>query len=78
MAAWSRTAALAMGHAGNRNGVTEVERGRVGDDLAQELEKRGHAVQRTEMTSGLHLIVRRDGRWVGAVDPRREGSARGD
>jgi gamma-glutamyltranspeptidase/glutathione hydrolase len=71
-------AALAMGHAGNRNGATEVERGRVGDDLVQELEKRGHAVQRTEMTSGLHLIVRRDGRWVGAVDPRREGSARGD
>lgn len=33
-------AALAMGHAGNRNGATlEVERGRVGDDLVQELEK---------------------------------------
>ncbi len=71
-------AALAIGHVGNRNGATEVERGQISDALVRELEMRGHAIQRTEMTSGLHLIVRRDGRWVGAVDPRREGSARGD
>jgi gamma-glutamyltranspeptidase/glutathione hydrolase len=71
-------AALALPHVGNRNGVTEVERGRVSDALAMELERRGHAVQRSDMTSGLHLIVRKGGRWIGAVDPRREGVARGD
>jgi len=50
----------------------------VPEALALELERRGHAVQRIDMTSGLHLIVRAGDRWVGAVDPRREGMARGD
>ncbi|MDP2112228.1 MAG: gamma-glutamyltransferase [Thiobacillus sp.] len=71
-------AAVSLPHLGNRNGVTEVERGRVPERLAGELEQRGHIVQRTEMTSGLHLIVRVGGLWIGAVDPRREGVARGD
>ncbi|MCK9381567.1 MAG: gamma-glutamyltransferase [Sulfuritalea sp.] len=71
-------AALALPHVGNRNGATEIERGRVPEALALELERRGHIVQRTDMTSGLHLIVRSAGGWVGAVDPRREGVARGD
>jgi gamma-glutamyltranspeptidase len=32
-----------------------------------------------EMTSGLHIIVRRrDGRLAAGVDPRREGAAMGD
>jgi gamma-glutamyltranspeptidase len=30
------------------------------------------------MTSGLHLIVRSGRQWIGAADPRREGTARGD
>ncbi len=34
--------------------------------------------KRDDMTSGLHLIVRAGDRWVGAVDPRREGVARGE
>ena len=71
-------AALSLGHVGNRNGVTEVERGRVSLDLVRDLEARGHVVQTLDMTSGLHLIVRRDGRWIGAADPRREGAARGE
>ncbi len=70
-------AALAIGHVGNRNGATEVERGQVDPRIVQELVRRGHAVQSVDMTSGLHLIVRRNGRWMGAADPRREGSARG-
>jgi gamma-glutamyltranspeptidase/glutathione hydrolase len=70
--------ALALPHVGSRNGVTEIERGRAGDALAIELQRRGHAIQRSEMTSGLHLIVRQGGLWIGAVDPRREGVARGD
>jgi gamma-glutamyltranspeptidase/glutathione hydrolase len=71
-------AVLALGHVGNRNGVTEVEQGRIGQGLARELALRGHEVQSLDMTSGLHLVVRRDGHWVGAADPRREGSARGE
>jgi gamma-glutamyltranspeptidase/glutathione hydrolase len=69
---------LALPHVGNRNGVTEIERGRVADALATELERRGHEVRRVEMTSGLNLVVRSAGGWIGAVDPRREGVARGD
>jgi gamma-glutamyltranspeptidase/glutathione hydrolase len=71
-------AALALGHVGNRNGVTEVEQGRIGQGLRRELVRRGHELQMLDMTSGLHLIVRRDGLWVGAADPRREGTARGE
>ena len=71
-------AALALPHVGNRNGVTEIERGGASDVMALELEKRGHAIQRADMTSGLHVIVRVGDHWVGAVDPRREGGARGD
>jgi gamma-glutamyltranspeptidase/glutathione hydrolase len=71
-------AALALPHAGNRNGATEVESGRGSEDVVRELEKRGHAVQQVDMTSGLHLIVRVGERWVGAADPRREGVARGE
>jgi gamma-glutamyltranspeptidase/glutathione hydrolase len=70
--------AVALAHVGSRNGATEVERGRVPDVLTLELERRGHEVKRVEMTSGLHLIVRVAGGWMGAVDPRREGVARGD
>lgn len=70
--------ALALPHVGNRNGATEIERGRVDDSLARELERRGHEVRRVEMTSGLNLVVRGAGGWIGAVDPRREGVARGD
>ena len=69
---------MALGHVGNRNGVTEVEQGRIGEGLVRELLRRGHDVQSLDMTSGLHLIVRRDGHWIGAADPRREGSARGE
>jgi gamma-glutamyltranspeptidase/glutathione hydrolase len=71
-------AVLNLGHVGNRNGATEVELGRVSPDLVSELERRGHTVQSLDMTSGLHLIVRRKNAWVGAADPRREGVARGE
>jgi gamma-glutamyltranspeptidase/glutathione hydrolase len=71
-------AALNLGHLGNRNGATEVELGRVSPGLVSELERRGHTVQSLDMTSGLHLIVRRKNAWIGAADPRREGSARGE
>ncbi|MBI5901032.1 MAG: gamma-glutamyltransferase [Rhodocyclales bacterium] len=69
--------ALQLGHVGNRNGATEVELGRFDAATRRELELLGHRVQAVDMTSGLHVIVRRNGAWVGAADPRREGLARG-
>lgn len=69
--------ALSLGHVGNRNGTTELEKDHVGSELVRELERRGHGVNLVDMTSGLHVIVRRDGRWIGAADPRREGVATG-
>ena len=74
--------AVALPNFGSRNGPTELE---IGTDLAAmkpELERRAHAVNLMEFTSGLH-VLRRDGkgkaqRWQGGADPRREGVVRGD
>ena len=38
----------------------------------------GHKITPVRMTSGLHILVRRDGRIEGGADPRREGVALGD
>ncbi|MEL6298704.1 MAG: gamma-glutamyltransferase family protein [Pseudomonadota bacterium] len=38
----------------------------------------GHTIRPDAMTSGLHIIVQRDGRLYGGADPRREGVARGE
>lgn len=70
--------AVGAPHIGNRNGATEIEHGSAVDALALELERRGHIIKRDGMTSGLHLILRVGDHWVGAVDPRREGVARGE
>lgn len=67
----------ALPHAGSRNGPTELERERTPPVLVDALRARGHEIVFSEMTSGLALIVRQDGRWVGAADPRREGVAAG-
>ena len=69
--------ALQVGHVGNRNGDTEVELDRVDGATQRQLEALGHRVRALDMTSGLHVIVRRNGIWTGAADPRREGQARG-
>jgi len=38
----------------------------------------GHRIRPDLMTSGLHIIVRRDNGLEGAADPRREGVALGE
>jgi len=70
--------ALELPHFGSRNGPTELERGTAAAALRPALEGLGHEVAVHDMTSGLAVVVRRDGEWVGAADPRREGSARGE
>ncbi|GAB4180276.1 MAG: gamma-glutamyltransferase [Rhodocyclaceae bacterium] len=69
--------ALALPHYGSRNGPTELERGTAAEALKPALASLGHDVIASDMTSGLHVIVRRNGEWIGAADPRREGAAKG-
>ncbi|MFN4117037.1 MAG: gamma-glutamyltransferase, partial [Inhella sp.] len=51
---------------------------RVPQDLRQALSERGHRLQESPLTSGLHALQRQGGRWIAAADPRREGQASGD
>ncbi len=78
--AWnlSPAEATALAHFGSRNGPTELERGTAAAALQPQLEKLGHKVMVDDMTSGLSVILRRGDAWVGAADPRREGTARGE
>lgn len=72
-------AAVALGHAVNRNGPTDLEAGTAAAGLADALSALGHEVRVRPMTSGLHAIaIGPGGRLVGGADPRREGVARGD
>lgn len=70
-------AAVALPHAGSRNGPTELEIGAGLDRQADVLRALGHRVLRTDMNSGLHVIRRHGEGWMGAADPRREGRALG-
>jgi gamma-glutamyltranspeptidase/glutathione hydrolase len=74
--------AIDLPNFGSRNGPTELERGRVSDELIQELREKGHALQIIEQTSGLHGIMRMtvhgEEIWFAGADPRREGTAKGD
>lgn len=67
--------AVGLPHFGSRNGPTELERGAFAETMKPRLEAMGHGVVAGDMTSGLHVIMRRNGHWVGAADPRREGRA---
>ncbi|MBL8564242.1 MAG: gamma-glutamyltransferase [Hyphomicrobiaceae bacterium] len=70
--------AAAIANFGSRGRSLELERdGRLWP-LAAALAERGHRVVWDEMTSGLHIIVRKGGRLEGGADPRREGVALGD
>lgn len=70
-------AALDMGHVVNRNGVTELEEGTEAEALAEALTTLGHEISVRPHVSGLHAIQIKDGRLIGAADPRREGVAVG-
>jgi len=79
--------AISLPNVGSTNGPTLVERGTSYENLADALIERGHVVELTTLTSGVHGIERvpagidprlASGGWRGGADPRREGVARGD
>lgn len=70
-------ALLARPHAGSLNGPTVVEDSEAGKALAKRLKAFGQEPVLRDMTSGLAVIVRDGDAWVGAADPRREGTAVG-
>lgn len=70
--------ATALLNFGDRGRGFEIERGGGGAAVALRLQHRGHQIVSEVMTSGLHIIVRRDHQLEGGADPRREGVALGD
>lgn len=65
-------------HMQNRSGVYELEAGTSAENLKEPLEKMGYKVRVRDLNSGFQAILFRDGKLVGASDPRREGIAMGD
>lgn len=77
---WKKDAAeaAALANFGSEGGPFQLEAGVPDFWLSASLRDLGHAVSHQALTSGVHTIVRRDGRLEGGADPRREGVALGD
>ncbi len=71
-------AAISYPNFGSTNGPTFLERRTAIEELGDALAERGHVLNFTPLTSGLHGIERIPGGWRGGADPRREGIAAGD
>lgn len=69
---------FALPHYGSRNRTTELEKGTRIEALAVPLRAMGHEISIGEFTSGYTGIAVSPGGLTGAVDPRREGAARGE
>ena len=62
----------------NRGAETTVEKGKIGDSIAEALSFKGHKAIRKNMTSGLHIIFKNNlDEYYGLADQRREGAAFG-
>jgi gamma-glutamyltranspeptidase/glutathione hydrolase len=71
-------AAISYPNFGSTNGPTFLERRTAIEELGDALAERGHILNFTYLTSGLHGIERVPQGWRGGADPRREGIAAGD
>lgn len=71
--------AAAAPHIANMNGPTLIEKGTSAEALIPQLQAMGHQIvePRAEQ-SGLNIIERVPGGYLGAADPRRDGNAKGD
>jgi gamma-glutamyltranspeptidase/glutathione hydrolase len=65
-------------HFANPYGPTILEQDTSIDALAPQLTAMGHTVVQRELGSGLHIIERVPGGYIGGADPRRDGIALGD
>jgi gamma-glutamyltranspeptidase/glutathione hydrolase len=70
--------AISYPNFGSTNGPTFLERRTEIEELGDALAERGHVLNFTSLTSGLHGIERIPGGWRGGADPRREGTAAGE
>lgn len=71
-------AAIELPHITNRNDYTAVEANRAASlPLANALADKGHTVRQLDLNSGLHGFIRCGSQWCSGVDPRREGTAKG-
>ena len=71
-------AAAAEPHFANPNGPTLLESGTPLTSLKPQLTAMGHNVVEHDLGSGLHIIERVPGGYIGGADPRRDGVALGD
>lgn len=71
-------AAVSLPNFGSRGGPIEMEADPLSARRALGLLLLGEKIKLARLTSGTHAILRRDGRWQGGADPRREGLAVGD
>ncbi len=62
----------------NLNSATILEKGTPLNALAPQLTAMGHNVVERDLESGLHIIERVPGGYIGGADPRRAGVALGD
>lgn len=70
--------AVSAGHVSTANpGKLRLERGTAREKLAPALRALGHDVEIRSMRSGLGFIKRTPQGWLGAADPRRDGTAAG-
>ncbi|HTP76251.1 MAG TPA: gamma-glutamyltransferase [Rhizomicrobium sp.] len=70
--------AAALPHPLNLNSPTILEKGTALEALAPQLTAMGHSVITRELESGLHIVERVPGGYIGGADPRRDGVALGD
>ena len=71
-------AAVAAGHVGSTGGAATLEAGTAAVALGPALQALGHEVRIADMNSGLHVILISPEGLTAGIDPRREGTARGN
>tara|TARA_Y100000588_G_scaffold354578_2_gene408978 strand:- start:1547 stop:1894 length:348 start_codon:yes stop_codon:yes gene_type:complete len=70
--------AVNSGHIVNRNSITELEESSNVIGFRKGLEALGHKIKVRNLNSGVQVIrILKDGRLIGAADPRREGLVMG-
>jgi len=70
--------AINLPHLVNRFGTYDLEKGTEATRFQAPLEAMGFKVKVRDLNSGLHAVLFKNGKLVGAADPRREGIVLGD